>query len=587
MLRLLGGGCAEGGASGAGYRFTCTARLSSALCQIQSIAGLINESKRAAEAAEKMLELKKRIRGLPPSTALLAPHRRLLREDSVMQLRPKRRDYILVTFNDALLLLSQAWRVKGFYLLDELAQIRHYEPKAAHAAHRSAQQQSLVEGEEVEEEEREQRVLEPAAEEDDEDECDDSEYASSVELELRKGREREAAVAGTGAAAAAAGGGAGEGRAGLKLKRFSLAFTAAIAALTDQRTIVLQFQHDAHKASWVQDLHKASAGANIPATGSSTPAPAASPFAHCSSPSACPSPPSSSSLFAPSLLSTTLKLGGAAGGALPSSSSSSCSSSASTEAAPSSNATSPLPSPLSSPSSAPPPSPSSASLAPSLSLPPSLPSPLLLAPSFSSPAATSSSSAHFAQLPPLGAVPVLPARPRANPASSASHPLQAQSAGPSASPARSSRPDPSTSASSASSSFPSSLSYASSAPFSYSLPQLTAASNPLLRSLLAPAPSTPPLLPTQAKHAGVSSSSDSAAGPLHSSPMTPSPALLKATEVEGRPSLQQPRAPARPPLLSEWKKLRQQQPDVSHAAAPTVALAIESDKENEQLRLGH
>jgi len=224
-------------------------RLCAALLHIQSIAALINESKRAAENGVRMVELKKRIKGFPSSTPLLVPHRKWLREDSVVQLAPKRRDYILVTFNDALLLLSQAWRVKGFYQLDELQSIRHYDPKATHAQLVAHEQQREGGGHgDGGAEEHDQT---------DDDDGDDGVYATSVEIELKKGRDREGSGAGGGGAGGGGGVGGGDARAGLKLKRFSLAFTAAVAAMTDQHTIELQFNGEGDKAAWAQQLHRA------------------------------------------------------------------------------------------------------------------------------------------------------------------------------------------------------------------------------------------------------------------------------------------------------------------------------------------
>ena len=533
MLRLVEGG--DVGVGAASYRFSCAARLSSALCQVQSIAAVINESKRLAEAGEKMLELKKRLKGFPSSTQLLAPHRRLLREDAVLQLLPKRREYVLVTFNDAVLLVSHAWRVKGFYRLDDLACIRHYEPHAQHRAHLSST---------TGEEEREQpRMDDGEAEED--DEGDDAEYASSVELELKKPRDKDAA------GGPAAGGAAWEGRGGLKLRRFSLAFTAAVAALTEQHTIVLQFHSEQSKHAWVHDLHRATAGAVQPAT---APSPAAAPsplsptsLLPSSSPSSAPS--SSSSLFVGSLLASAVKLSGG-GGLLPSSSPSSAGLLLS--ATPS-----PLSSPLSTPASAPPspsPSPTSA-CAPPQPLPTAHP----LSPSFSSPAAPT--SALLARVPPLGAVPVLPARPRPYPAPTTSptpaqtHTRHTSPAGRPAAPAT-----PTSTAPSPSSSSPS-CSCSSSSPFSYSLPQLSAASNPALRSLLAPTPVTP-------------SSGDSGGAQLHSSRTSSTRPPTHAHEGRVEPSPPQSHTPARPALLSEWSKQRQQQ----------MQTATEGGKENQRCR---
>ena len=160
--------------------FACHSQLSSALQLVQRIASLINESKRQAESGVKMMELKRRVKGLSPAQPLLAPHRRLIREDAVLQLLPKRREYVLVTFNDGVLLLSQSYRVKGLYLTDDIAAVRHYEPKAAHKAAVARHELSQPSDE----------PQQPHCDDETEsgDDEDDSEYPSCVEIELKKGR---------------------------------------------------------------------------------------------------------------------------------------------------------------------------------------------------------------------------------------------------------------------------------------------------------------------------------------------------------------------------------------------------------------
>ena len=227
--------------------FGCRSQLSSALLLVQRLASLINESKRQAEAGVKMNELRGRVKGLSATQPLLAPHRRLLREDAVVQLLPKRREYVLVTFNDGVMLLSHAYRLKGFYTADaDIAAVRHYQPKAAHAA--ATQARSEQSSSQADEARQQQQQDELEADSDAEGE-DDSEYPSCVEIELRKGR---AEADGAGVASTVASG----GQAGARLKRFSLAFTAAVASLTDANTLVLQFAAEADKQAWAADWAK-------------------------------------------------------------------------------------------------------------------------------------------------------------------------------------------------------------------------------------------------------------------------------------------------------------------------------------------
>ena len=224
-----------------------------------------------------------------------------------MQLLPKRRDYVLVTFNDALLLLSHAQRVKGFYSFEDVAAIRHYEPRAAHAG-LQAQQPPLRPDAHEPHEER----AEPG--DDNDDDADDGAFSTSVELELSKPKDSAgqaaAASSGTGGGGGGGASAAAEGRAALKLKRFSLAFTAAIASLTDQRTLVLRFPSEADKAAWVHDVHRAVGSGGNAAT--------------------------ASALFAPSLLAAAQRLGPALASASVSTSSGSPSRSAASGPSPAS-----------------------------------------------------------------------------------------------------------------------------------------------------------------------------------------------------------------------------------------------------------
>ena len=266
--------------------FGCHGQLSSALSLVQRLASLINESKRQAENGVKMMELKRRVKGLAASQPLLAPHRRLLREDAVMQLLPKRREYVLVTFNDGLMLLSHAYRLKGFYLTDDIAAVRHYEPKAAHAALTAlavpaaaarSRGELSPQAEDVQQQQREETEADSGEDE------DDSEYPSCVEIELRKGRSDGDGGSGGSAPSSGVGQPPQQQQAGARLKRFSLAFTAAVASLTELNTIVVQFASDADKqawaAEWARHAHQA-APPQQTAAASNAPQPSLSAMLH-------------------------------------------------------------------------------------------------------------------------------------------------------------------------------------------------------------------------------------------------------------------------------------------------------------------